>query len=297
MVEQINKSYILYNDNHVIHTREYYNYIVGLFKTWLGNKDIGINVILGNQTMGFNNNNKTIRIDIQCEHTLVMDGGRSVGERVYGNVKHQNGNYLVRIDKYDYFNSLDVIIEYSLPNMFNISSSGKFDSYYSKNIYIAPTLYDENFSSVDKTDIITLFTRSGNQRRLNILNEMDKLNIPNNTIEGCFSNDCILDLYRKSKILVNVHQTDHHHTFEELRVLPALLNGVIIVSEDVPLKETIKYSEYIVWADYGDIANKTLEVMNDYSNYHNKLFGDGKISVILDDLKKNNLESINRLKI
>jgi hypothetical protein len=297
MVEKINDSYIGYNDNHVIHTREYYNYIVGLFKEWLSNKERNINLIIGSENFDFGNDNKTVRVDIQCEHTLVMDGGRSVDERIYGIVEHEHGKYLVRIDKFNYFNSLDVVIEYSQPNMYNISSSGKFDDYYSKNICIAPMLYDVNFSKDGRTDIITLFTNDGNQRRRDVLSEMVKLNIPNKQVNSCFSRECVLDLYNKSRILVNVHQTDHHHTFEELRVLPALLNGVIVISENVPLKDKIKYSDYIIWVDYGEICTKTLEVMNNYEYYQDKIFGDGLLESILLELKDDNVRYINNLKI
>ena len=230
MVEVINKSYIWYDDEHVIHTREYYNYIVELFKGWLLKRETPVNLIIGNGNYHFDWHYEVIRVDIQCEHTLVKDGGRSVGKRVYGKVKHNDGNYLVRIDKYDYFNSLNVIIEYSLPNIENIKSSGEFDDYHSKILYIAPTLYDVDFSNEDKTDIVTLFTNVGNQRRANVLSEMDKLNIGNKSIEGCFSSDCILDLYNNSK-------------------------------------------------------------------YYDKIFGDGKLKQILDNIKDENFNTIKKLKL
>jgi hypothetical protein len=72
--------------------------------------------------------------------------------------------------------------------------------------------------------------------------------------------------------MVNVHQTDHHHTFEELRCLPALMNGVIIVSEDVPLKEKIPYGNSIVWAKYEKLADKVKEVQDNYEDYYRKIF-------------------------
>ena len=90
--------------------------------------------------------------------------------------------------------------------------------------------------------------------------------------------------------MVNVHQTDHHHTFEELRVLPALLNCVIIISEDVPLKESIPYGEYIIWCTYDEIPAKTLEVINNYTYYFDKLFTNGNIDVILNNINTNNLK-------
>jgi len=287
IIEKINNSFLYYTDTQVIHTREYYNYIVGLLKNWLNSSTEDINIIFGDYYFDFKNNNKTIKIDIQCEHTLVKEGGRSVNDIIYGNVKNSDGVYLVRIDKFNYLNSLDYIIEYSLPNVENIRSCGKFQNFLSKVIYVPPILYQLNFSG-DKTKVITLFDSKSNFRRISTLTQMSKLGIDNTTVGDCFSNECLLDLYNKTKIMVNVHQTDHHHTFEELRVLPALLNGVIIVSEDVPLKEKIPYNQYIIWANYDDIPSKTKEVIDNYDFYYDKIFNDPKLLDILNDMKYKN---------
>ena len=290
ILDKVKNSYIFYTDNQVIHTREYYNYCVLLLKKWLNEIDENLNVIFGDYFYDFGNSNKTIKVDIQCEHTLVKDGGRSVTNKIYGNVKSDEGYYLVRIDKFSYINSLDMIIEYSLPNIENIKISGEFDDYLSKVFYVAPMLYKPNFNGF-KTDVITLFDHNGNPRRSNILNKLKEHGVDNKIVTECFSHECLLNTYDKTKIMVNVHQTDHHHTFEELRVLPALLNGVIIVSEDVPLKETIPYNEFIIWCSYDDIPKKTLEVINNYDYYFDKLFTNSNIEAILDNINNNNLEA------
>ena len=295
IIEKIKNNYFAYTTNQVIHTKEYYDYCVSLIKRWLQLEEIGVNVIFGQYNVDFGNTNKTIKIDIQCEHTLVKDGGRSVTDKIYGNVKSSDGYYLVRIDKFDYLNSLDVVIEYSQPNIENIKACKKFDDFLSKVVYIAPILYDINFNGV-KTDIITLFDFKGNQRRMNVLTKLKELGIDNKMVTNCFSHECLLETYDKTKIMVNVHQTDHHHTFEELRVLPALLNGVIVISENVPLKEKIPYGEFIIWCEYDDIANKTLEIMNNYEYYFNKIFTNSNLITILNSIKTNNLESFTNKK-
>jgi len=293
IIDKIKNSYIIYTNNQVVHTREYYNYCVSLLKKWLNDIDDDLNIIFGDYNFDFDNPNKIIKVDIQCEHTLVKNGGRSVTNKIYGNVKSDDGYYLVRIDKFNYLNSLDMVIEYSLPNIENIKTSGKFNDYLNKVFYVAPMLYKSKFDGV-KTDIITLFDHNNNHRRSNILNKLKEYGVNNKIVTNCFSHECLLNTYDKTKIMVNVHQTDHHHTFEELRVLPALLNGVIIISEDVPLKEAIPYNEYIIWCNYEDIPSKTLEVMNNYTYYFDKLFTNGNIDVILDKININNLEAFKR---
>ena len=95
--------------------------------------------------------------------------------------------------------------------------------------------------------------------------------------------------------MVNVHQTDHHHTFEELRVLPALLNGVIVISEDVPLKEKIPYSEYIIWVEYDKLSETTLDVYNNYLEYYDKIFKQGNLKEILTNMEINNYKVFNKI--
>ena len=84
IIEEIKNSFILYNENHDIHIREYYLYCVGLIKKRLNDYDDNINIIFGNYQTTFPNKNKTIHIDIQCEHTLVKEGGRSINNIIFG---------------------------------------------------------------------------------------------------------------------------------------------------------------------------------------------------------------------
>ena len=79
-------------------------------------------------------------------------------------------------------------------------------------------------------------------------------------------------MYSSTKIILNIHQTDHHHTFEELRVLPALLSGVIVICEESPLKEHIPYKDYVVWCNYDEIINVTKDVLSNYEKYYELLF-------------------------
>ena len=85
------------------------------------------------------------------------------------------------------------------------------------------------------------------------------------------------------------YKTPHHHTFEELRVLPALECGVIVISEFSPLIELIPYNNLIIWVKYDDITDKIKEVIDNYDVFHNKLFSI-KNQNILSSLKKDNYD-------
>lgn len=67
-------------------------------------------------------------------------------------------------------------------------------------------------------------------------------------VEGVFDTAEVRALYRRARILVNIRQTDVFDTLEELRVLPALRSGAIVVSEDVPLRQEVPYHEHLTWA-------------------------------------------------
>lgn len=297
IIEAINNSFLVYNpeDNRTIHG--FYMHCVNLIKKSLIKNNLNLNVILGNYSPEFSNTNKIVKIGIQYEHTLVKLGGRSVQEIIFGDIKHEDGVYLIRIDNFEYYNNLDSIIEYSLANIHNISTNKKFDDYLKRVTYISSAYYNINFEKELKTDIITMFVDSSNFRRNNVLSDLANLNVPITKIQNCYDSDGLNEIYKKSKILINVHQTEHHHTLEELRILPALMTGVLIISEKVPLTDIIPYSDYIIWSNYENIAQTTFEVMNNYEYYYNKIFIEGKLTLILSNLIKNDENAFDKILI
>ena len=93
----------------------------------------------------------------------------------------------------------------------------------------------------------------------------------------CFESEKLKELYKNTKILINVHQTEHHDTLEELRILPALLCGVIVISEYSPLYKEVPYYDYIVWSSYENMIPTVKDVLNNYESYYNKIFGNSKL--------------------
>jgi hypothetical protein len=291
MFEKIHNSFITYYEEPPIHIREYYNYCLKYLKESLKFVETPLNIIFGDIENVFINI-PPIKIDIQCEHTLVKKGGRSVNEVIYSKTFDENGEeYLVRIDKFNYFNNLDYVIEYSNANYNHILNSDFFNDYIKKNIVIEPTLLDINFSKGVREKTIALFTPNNNQRRDFMLNQLKNTNTNFEVVSNCFDNDELIRLYEKTKILVNIHQTDHHHTLEGLRVLPALSQGVLIVSENVPLKETIPYHEYIIWSDYENLTETVKNVEDNYEYYFNKVFNTN-LHNILDKISNDNKEKL-----
>lgn len=128
ILEKINNSCIYYTEEQPIHTREYYNYCTSLLKKYLYNND-NINIIFGDYDYNFDNDNKIFKVQIQFEHTLVKQGGRGLNGEPKGKIAIDDDFYHVRIADFNKLNKFDVVIDYSMPNIENISSCGLFTDY------------------------------------------------------------------------------------------------------------------------------------------------------------------------
>jgi hypothetical protein len=253
VIEKINDSYLYYDKDQANFIREYYLYCVELIKEMFSEKQYSINLIFGNYfscpplgAKKYYRKNKVFRIDFQIEHTLVKPEGigripRIIGEAVVGNVRLcEKSFYLIYVQKFWYYKYLDYVIDYSIPNLINVSGHQAFKRYGEKLIVISPLLYAfdrKSWPEQRSGNVITTFVSETKPRRNQLLKNMRQSGIPVENVVNCYSKEEVRDLYLNSKILVNVHQTPYHDTFEELRVLPALLCGCIVVSEDVPLKD------------------------------------------------------------
>ena len=297
-IEKCNESYVSYVDDYSLSVREYYLYCVNLFKEILSNNNYNVNIIFGDFYVDFNNDFKTIKIDIQYEHTIVKPGGRDVNRAPFGNIKlNENTNYLVRIDNFNYFNKLDLIIEYSIPNIINIQKSNLYDEYQKKIIHIYPTIYDkiDGVECKKNLDVITTFQNIYEPRRFNLLRNCLNSGIDVKNINNCYGEDNIKKVYEQTKILINIRQTDYHDTLEELRILPALLNKCVIISEYAPLIENIPYSKFIIWSKYEDMITTIKKVQENYNQIYNDIFNNSEYYTMIENLKQNNKNNIKNI--
>ena len=104
---------------------------------------------------------------------------------------------------------------------------------------------------------------------------------------GVYKN--VWKLYRKVKILINIHQTDHHCTAEELRIIPAAINGAIVLAELSPLLNSSYTKDFAVWGVLEDLPQKASQILEDYESFRNQHFG------IKFERRLNRLEIYNNL--
>lgn len=308
----INNSGLVYNTNICITIKEYYKYICSLmYKILEQNNDKRILIIFENSN---NNNYKTeekykkydyiIYVYMNIEHTLVRIGGRDTLNSPLGNVsvvgigEEKNEKYLIRLDNYSILNTKHIIIDYSIPNMIHLSESDIFKDYSKKMIYISSIIYNPCtffISSYNRNiSCLTTFMNTHEPRRRNLL-DIAGSKITN--INYRFSYSDIQKLYTNTKVMINIHQTDHHHTFEELRVLPAICCGVIVICERSPLTENLPYNEFIIWCDYENIMEKLDEVLKNYNEYYNNIYGNDKLNQVLFKMEDDNYNNLqNKIK-
>ena len=298
--KDIEQPVVAYNPTHDIAIREYYLYIVDLFREASAALHPNYNFIFGDYTYEFQNKLPILKVDIQHEHTLVKPGGRDSEGSPVGNIliPGTTDKYLVRISNFDYLKNLDIIVEYSEANIYNVRSSGLYETYIDKVIYLAPLIYDTispTFNSSKKYSCITMFADALQPRRRTLLEMMEENGIAVSNIQNCFEKEQLRQLYADSKILLNAHQTPHHDTLEELRILPALLNGVIIISEDAALRHLVPYSEFLLFASPNAMAAKVRYVLDHYEEVWNGIFGSERFSIVINELRNRNEASIRNL--
>jgi hypothetical protein len=162
-----------------------------------------------------------------------------------------------------------------MPNIRNFEISGIYNPWLlQKMIYIPPIEYDYNphRKEREKTPFTTFFSTGSNRRRY-IMQRLWEHGILVINYSGITTSDRMKVIYDSKAIMINIHQTEHHHTFEEFRVLPALLRGLVVICEESPLISSIPYSQFVVWSSINDLPMNVMKVKENYNDYVDRFFG------------------------
>lgn len=231
------------------------------------------------------------RIGIQWEHTLVRPGGRDSADAPAGAVAlaDGSGHYLVRVAGLAQLERQDLVIDYSRANRINIERGGLHGALLARMVVIAPLLHTPHFVREGRPlPLICLFGNRREPRRAALLAQAHRRGLELRHVDGIFDTAGLERLYRSSRVLLNVHQSADHHTAEELRILPALCSGMIVVSEDVPLREELPYHAFVIWAAYDDLLDRAAAALANYEAEHARLFGDGRLAQVLGQMARDN---------
>ena len=244
--------------------------------------------------------NRPKSIYIQDEHTLVLPGGRDIPlMSTMGSIKSRDKscNYMVRLCSYEKAIQSDYIIDYAVPNVINLRNSRFGSKLHSKVLYAPsiPSTFYAPTSMVERShELITNYNDPFQSRRSLFVSHLKNLNLPVRNITGTIGEQANLQLYADTKILINVHQTDHHHTVEEFRILPALSQGCIVISEWCPLICSLPYAPFIIWSDYDELPLKVNDVIKRYHYYYHKIHADGSLRSYLSWYRQSALQILAR---
>ena len=242
-----------------------------------------------------------ISIFFQEEHSIFYDHLNAT-PKLSGKVPvmdYPNETYRVHVNKLDYSNRVDIVVEYSLPNIYNYETSGHYPDVVKKMVYVPPLMFpyfkdepdyneehplERNYNIA--TTIINYHMSGRRWEKLEYMRVNQTLEFTN--FARSFSHQEQHDMFGNIKVLINMHQSPYYHTLEEFRLIPALLRGVVIVSEDVPLRELVPYSKYIVWCKLDQLYETVSNVSNHYDYYYNLIHGkDSGLRDIFRELRAN----------
>lgn len=217
----------------------------------------------------------SFNIFLQIEHTLLKPVLHNSAYAFSGKLRipNQEKFYLVRVDNFDRLSQADLVIDYSRINLFNIRSSSNLLAYSQKTFCISPAIYPLKLSSKGRSGVITLFGNIHVPRRKLFLEDLRAHQIQSDNISGVYFG--VEKVYEKAKIVINIRQSDAYDTLEELRVLPALRCGAIVICEIAPYVEKTAYSQFVIWGSIEEIPALIIDVEKNYEAVHRRIFGDG----------------------
>lgn len=272
------------------HLSEYYDFIAaGIVSALLsvGPKS-GLKIYLG-----FSKNMSSLpttgsRVLIQHEQTIV------VGEPDFAVERRSDFHWSNRASKWvrlhgsvENFKDADWIVEYSSANKANLLDSDFAHLYSEKALYIAPLLgrgrqdpLPRDFAAVN-----TMFGSPDKGRRAAFLERAAEQGIEVTNLRGYQTIEQALE---STAVLVNIRQKEYFQTFEELRVLPALLQGVLVVTEDSPHLDSVPYSKHIISSSPADIMEALRQVTSHYEKSHKECFGGSELTEVLRMLAASN---------
>lgn len=239
----INKSELFYTTKYVDgNLNEYYQHILNNIRLFLTNNNVPYSVNFGCEDIS-----KDINLDFQFEHTILKNGEDRCTckiHRFYSLIKNHS------------------VFEYSNANIEHIKTFTKSDQYLNICHYYPPLIYEVTDSDNRTKNCLTI--HNSNERR-NLIHDVINMDYYHNVCPGnVYSKTHIKNVMDGYKLLVNIHQKETNLTLEELRVLPALMTGILIISEDVPYKEHIPYSKHIIWSSYDKLITTINNVLNNY---------------------------------
>jgi hypothetical protein len=223
----------------------------------------------------------------------IIDNVLLLYKKIINNIYYLNIEQLSHQSYYKNFikiNKSIKIIDYSEENIPYVN----FNKY--KNFLLPPYFEKESIPINFKN--INFLSLDNNLFRKDIINQINNELVVNNlpkitTIDNCYSIQRD-DIYRKTKIYINIHCSNDHNTMELIRVVNLLSKNVIVISYNTVNTPLLYFSKNILIANSIEELKKIiLEVYNNYKFYYDfysKKFNENDYKKYI----KNNLDNFIR---
>lgn len=293
--DQIGANLVTWNPRHLVYVRAYYRYCVDLFRAQLPRQAVPRHYLFGNYPISGPETLPFCRIGFQIEHTLVKPGGGGSAGAPTSRTPLPDGRgfYLARLLDRARLARADIIIDYSLINLRHLSDCGGFEHELAKTIHLAPLLFAPDLAAQARPNpIISLFSDPTVGRRAEMLANCRAAGLTIRNIKRCFETESLRLALRSAEILVNVRRSEHHDTIEELRILPALLCGCLVICENGPLRDTLPYARFVIWCSIAELPATLADVSANADGWRSRLFADGEFIRVIDAMRAANQDAV-----
>ena len=252
------------------------------------NIDVFINIIP--EDSNYMNNFENIYNKNKNKNKYIFLGNIGYVNKIFDKFNDKNFYYLnieqmSHISYYKLFINLNKnikIIDYSEENI-------PYHQKYFNKIFLMPPFYNNNNNLAKDIDIISF---SNNEYRTNILNKIDK-KFKIKYLDNIFGNDRD-NIFKKSKIYINIHCSEQHKTMELIRIVNLLKNNVIVISQNSIFKDLLFIKDNIIVYETIENINFLLnDILKYYQIYYDKIFSNNNFTYYDNYLLKNLKSFIN----
>ena len=185
------------------------------------------------------------------------------------------------------FEKSSAVVDYSALNIGRLRELPELTSHSAKFCTIAPLLgnYSTNREPRNNVSVATMYGSPERGRRGRIASMLSDAGIKVRNIHNFEDYEIA---FRDVAILLNFRQVEHFSTPEELRILPALLQGVVVIAEDTPFARQSLCADFLVFAEVSKLTSVIMDLQCNYSGYWTEIFGGDRFSDFVRTLEVEN---------
>ena len=138
-----------------------------------------------------------------------------------------------------------------------------------------------------------IFVGCFSQKRRYIYDNLINNGINITVIDNTFGEIRDIEISR-AKILLNIHCDENCNIYESMRCDRWIFAGMLVISELSLYNNILDINDLVIFEKYDNLVDKVIDVVKNYDIYKSKFIE--KHHIMMEQIKKSRLESINRFK-